>query len=79
MGERFRASLAALPHDDAPAHSRLRRALLRQVDQMLPHIRMPIQVVDDVGAAALGLDLACSCWCRSGCRFRYESMELPTV
>ena len=34
---------------------RLRRALLRQVDQVLPHIRMPIQVIDDVGAAALGL------------------------
>ena len=33
---------------------RLRRALLRQIDQMLPYVRMPIQVVDDVGAAALG-------------------------
>src|SRR5271155_3213908 len=34
---------------------RLRRALLRQVDQVLPHIRRPIEVIDDVGAAALGL------------------------
>jgi hypothetical protein len=38
--------------DDADS---LLRALLGQVDQVLSHIWMPIQVADDIGAAALSL------------------------
>ena len=52
-GERSRASAAAFK-DEADS---LGCALLRQVDQMLPHVRMPIQVVDDVAAVALRLRL----------------------
>jgi hypothetical protein len=50
-GEHFRVSAMAF-RDEAGS---LGRALLRQVDEMLPHIRMPIQVVEDVGAATLRL------------------------
>ena len=32
-------------------------ALVGQVDQMLPHVRMPIQIVDDVAAVAFRLRL----------------------
>jgi hypothetical protein len=50
-GEHSRASSAAF-RDEADS---LGRALLGQVNQMLPDIRMPIQVVDDVGTATLRL------------------------
>jgi hypothetical protein len=50
-GEHSRASVGPFNYEAGS----LGRALLGQVDQMLPHVRMPIQVVDDVGAAALGL------------------------
>ena len=47
------ARVATGTHARGPLASRLRRALLRQVDQVLPHVRMPIQVVDDVAVATL--------------------------
>ncbi|OBF87977.1 hypothetical protein A5791_18865 [Mycobacterium sp. 852002-51163_SCH5372311] len=49
-GEHSPASGAAFKYE---ADS-LGRALLGQVDQVLPHIRMPVQVVDDIAITALG-------------------------
>ena len=66
-GERFRVSAAAFK-DEAGS---LGCALLRQVDQMLPHVRMPVQVVDDVAAAALRLRLGAQLLVEVGMPFRY--------
>ncbi|EID09065.1 hypothetical protein MXEN_20535 [Mycobacterium xenopi RIVM700367] len=51
MGEDSRVSATALTDET----DSLRYALLRQVDQMLPHIWVPVEVVDDATVTALRL------------------------